>query len=134
MKPDIIQKLETYPDYVVKQMLLVREMIYTQAELLNIYSIEETLKWGQISYLVKGGSTIRLGYDASCEQSYSLYFNCKSLLVETFKTLYPDTFRYIGNRELQLLINQPLPEKELQHCLRMALSYHKLKKLPLLGN
>ena len=134
MKPEIIQRFENYPDHIAKQMIRVRETIYSQAALLNISNVEETLKWGQISYLAKGGSTIRLGYDAACEDRYSVYFNCKSLLIETFKTLYPDSFHYVGNRELQLLIAQPLPEKELQHCLRMALSYHKLKKLPLLGN
>ncbi len=133
MELAIAQKFESYPDHISVQLLLIREVIYQQAKLLEIDTLEETLKWGQISYLAKYGSTIRLGYDASTEGSYSLYFNCKSTLIDTFKTLYPDTFCYVGNRQIVLSIDQRLPETELKHCLRMALSYHKLKKLPLLG-
>jgi hypothetical protein len=134
MQQEILQKLESYPDYIAERMLIIREMIYAQADLLDINKLEETLKWGQVSYLAKQGSTIRLGYNASQEGQFSLFFNCKSLLIETFKTLYPDAFHYVGNREIRFSVDQPLPEKELQHCLRMALTYHKIKNRPLLGN
>lgn len=138
MQREIAQKFSQYPTVIAQPLLKIREMILDQAQALGIDDLQETLKWGQPSYLCKGGSTIRLG-GASGEgalqksTSYSIYFNCNSLLVETFRELYPTEFTYIGNREIQLKADQTLPESALRHCLSMALRYHKLKQLPLLG-
>ena len=94
--------------------------------------IEETLKWEQASYLCKTGSTIRIDWQPKNKNSIAIFFNCKTSLVETFKEIFPETFSYKGNRVIEIPLNQAAP-LELETCLLMALNYHKLKKLPLLG-
>ena len=63
----------------------------------------------------------------------SVYFNCRTVLVETFKELYMDTFSFVGNREIILPLSKPIPMQELKHCISMSLRYHSIKHLPLLG-
>ena len=63
----------------------------------------------------------------------ALYFKCTSKLVPTFKELYKDTFAFEDNRAIVFKLDDKLPEAELKQCISMALKYHKLKHLPLLG-
>ncbi|GAB5554716.1 MAG: DUF1801 domain-containing protein [Saprospiraceae bacterium] len=126
-------KLHSYPPLAQKKLLGLRNLILEAATELNISSIEETLKWGEPSYLVKKGSTIRMDWKAKAPQQYALYFNCNTSLVETFRMLYGDLFRYEKNRALLFDLNTPIPRTELKACLKMALQYHLLKDKPLLG-
>lgn len=126
-------KLQSYPPLVQEKILGLRMLILEAASELNISSIEETLKWGEPSYLVKNGSTIRMDWKAKSPQQYALYFNCSTSLVETFRMLYGDLFRYEKNRALVFNLESVLPKQELKACLKMALQYHLLKDKPLLG-
>lgn len=47
--------------------------------------------------------------------------------------LYPDTFEFEGNRAIVLRETTELPVAPLKHCISLALTYHRRKKLPLLG-
>ena len=38
--------------------------------------LEETLKWGEPSYLVKKGSTIRMDWKSKAPNQYAMYFKC----------------------------------------------------------
>jgi len=58
----------------------------------------------------------------------SIYFKCQTSLVNTFKELYKDQFRYEGNRAILFNINDKIPVGELNHCIAMALIYHLSKK------
>lgn len=62
-----------------------------------------------------------------------LYFNCQTKLVDTFRQLYESELEFQGNRAIVMNITQPLPEKELRHCLTLALTYKRVNHLPLLG-
>jgi hypothetical protein len=53
--------------------------------------------------------------------------------VDTFKGVYGDVFKYEGSRAIAFEMNDTIPTKELKHCINLALRYHKLKHLPLLG-
>jgi hypothetical protein len=55
------------------------------------------------------------------------------LLVPTFKAVYDDLFKYEGDRALVFDLDEKLPETELKACIKAALTYHKVKKLPRLG-
>ena len=93
--------------------------------------MEETLKWGQPSYLTtetKSGSTIRLDAIRAMPGSYALYFHCQTTLVETFKDKFGATFRYEGNRALIFSAADKIPETELRECIALALTYHVKKK------
>lgn len=86
------------------------------------------MKWGQPSFIAKPksvGSTVRIDKKGD---GVSVYFICTTGLVERFRDIYPDTFNYIGNREIHFGPDDVFPEEELSHCISMALTYHKNKK------
>jgi len=114
-------------------MLTLREAIFTVAAEQSITDIDETLKWGEPSYIAKSGSTIRIDWKSSTPDYYGLYFNCNSKLVATFRELYPNHFHYQGNRALMIKIGQKIDLTAVKHCITLALRYHKIKHLPLLG-
>jgi len=63
--------------------------------------LTEALRCGQPSYLTatsRSGTTIRLGWNRLRPHAYSMYVHCRTNLVNTFDTLYPDVFQLIGNR------------------------------------
>lgn len=132
--PRVLEVFKAYPDFAKKQMEFLRKIILETAEEIDdIDSIEETLKWGEPSYLTKRGSTIRMDWKAKNPNEYALYFKCTSKLVETFKIVFGDTFQYEGTRALIFQLEDKLPVSELKQCIRAALTYHKVKHLPNIG-
>ena len=111
----------------------LRGLIFeTAAQTKGVGKLEETLKWGQPSYLThspKSGTTIRLGWDEAGTR-VSLFVHCQTSLVEAWRDRYGDTLTLIGNREIALPTDQPLPRAALQHCIAMALTYHLRKTAP----
>lgn len=93
--------------------------------------LEETLKWGQPSYLTTqsgSGSTIRIDAVKGSSERFAIYFHCQTDLVETFRRLYPRTFVFEGNRALHFRLGEALPETELRHCIALALTYHARRR------
>ena len=129
---DILNKFQTYPNNIRKNLEYIRSIIFEVAGE-NKINIDETLKWGEISYVSRNGSTIRIDWKEKFPKRYSIFFNCKSRLVETFKEIYPNKFNFVGNRELYFEKDDTIPLLELKHCIFLSLNYHKLKHLPLLG-
>ena len=130
---DVLEKFFNYPERVRDKMVQLRSLILEVAKEEGIEHLEETLKWGEPSYLTKKGSTIRIDWKEKAPDQYSMYFNCNTKLISTFKEIYPDTFHYIGNREIVFNLNETIHVNELKHCIALSLKYHKIKKLPLLG-
>jgi len=123
-----------YPMEVVSHMEALRRLVLMAAsEIETLDELEETLKWGEPSYLTKHGSTVRIDWKAKNPNQYAVYFKCTSKLVPTFKTIYKDTFTFENNRAIIFKLNEPIPKQELKHCIKLALTYHKVKQLPLLG-
>ncbi len=108
-------------------------ILQTAEEIDSISEMEETLKWGEPSYLVKNGSTIRIDWKSRAPNQYAIYFKCTSSLVETFKVIFGDLFKYEKNRAIVFEIDEKVPTEELKMCIGMALQYHDLKNKPLLG-
>ena len=128
------EKFGTYPDKIRKKLLFLRKLILdTASELNDIDHVEETLKWGEPSYVTKSGSTIRIDWKESSPKQYAMYFNCRTKLVETFKELYVDRFKFEGNRAIVFGENDEIPVNELKHCISLSLTYHRIKHLPMLG-
>lgn len=131
---DVGSVFEHYPEQLRPKMLHLRDLIIKAAEELgDIATMEETLKWGEPSYLVKKGSTIRIDWKEKNPQQYAMYFKCTSKLVPAFRAVYKDLFTFEGNRAIVFQIDEELPEAELINCIKAGLSYHKVKHLPLLG-
>ena len=123
-----------YPTNIRPRMIHLRELVYqVVAELESPIQLEETLKWGEPSYLTKYGSTVRMDWKAKTPDQYAMYFKCTSRLVPTFKKLYDDVFTFEGTRAIVFKLDEVVPDVELKHCITMALTYHKVKHLPLLG-
>ncbi|QGG50962.1 DUF1801 domain-containing protein [Lysinibacillus pakistanensis] len=125
---------EQYPKHIQSKLLFLRQLIMdTAKEIEDLDHMDETLKWGEPSYITKKGSTIRIGWKQSSPDQYAMYFNCNTKLVDTFKEVYKDLFHYEGNRAIVFAVNDEIPINELKQCIVLALTYHTRKHLPLLG-
>ena len=132
--PEVELGFNNYPDLIRKKILYLRSLVLEAAsEMEGISNLEETLKWGEPSYLVKNGSTIRIDWKKNKPNQYAIYFKCTSKLVPTFKMIYKDIFRFEGNREIIFQVKDEIPKVELKNCITAALTYHKVKHLPTLG-
>lgn len=132
--PKVADVFNSYPKSVKKQMFYLRELVLnTASKIEELEKLEETLKWGEPSYIAKHGSTLRMDWKAKFPNQYAMYFQCSSRLVSTFKTIYKDTFKFEGNRAIVFQLNDEIPETELKHCILLTLTYHKRKHLPILG-
>jgi hypothetical protein len=126
--PAVDAVFSSYPKPVKTKLLALRRLILdTAATTEGVGKVEETLKWGQPSYLTpetKSGSTIRIDRIKSSASQYAVYFHCQTDLVETFRELYPNEFTYVGNRSIVLDADKKIAESALRHCVALALTYH----------
>lgn len=122
---------DAYPKPVKAGLRALRRLIFDTAKATDgVGALEETLKWGQPSYLTAetgSGSTIRIDHVKAQPGQYAVYFHCQTNLVETFRELYPE-LRYSSNRAILLDAADKLPEAELRHCVGLALTYHLGKR------
>lgn len=126
--PEVQAVFDSYGDDLRQPLLDLRELIFeTAAETTGVGPLEETLKWGQPSYLTtttKSGSTVRVAPTGSkSRHDYAIFFICHTDLVERFRSLFGETFAYDGNRALLFTIGTEIPLNELRQCIAMALTY-----------
>ena len=131
---EVEKVFNAYPDNIREKMLFLRQLVLeTASEVNGIKSIEETLKWGEPSYITKHGSTVRMDWKKSTPDQYAMYFHCKTKLVDAFKELYKNNFNFEGNRAIVFNVKDKISINELKHCITLSLNYHNIKHLPLLG-
>jgi hypothetical protein len=120
-----------YSKPVKAKLLALRKLILDTARSTEgVGPIEETLKWGQASFLTsesKTGSTIRIDRVKGADGQIAIFFHCQTNLVETFRALYPE-LRYSGNRAILLDAKATLPKAALRHCVALALTYHRVRR------
>jgi Domain of unknown function (DU1801) len=130
--PAVEAFFRAYPGPVRTRLLALRRLILDTAKATEgVGALQETLKWGQPSYLTtetRSGSTIRIDQVKSTANRYAVYFHCQTNLVETFRELYPTEFSFGGNRCILLDAEGELPEQPLRHCAALALTYHLNKR------
>lgn len=128
---DVAAVFETYADDLRPSLLSLRRLILqTAAETTGVGPLEETLRWGQPSYLTtksKSGSMIRIDRVKTTPGQYALYVHCQTSLIDMFKERYPNALRYDGNRAILFDVCGELPGEPLQHCIAMALTYRLWK-------
>ncbi|PCI33008.1 MAG: hypothetical protein COB60_08690 [Flavobacteriaceae bacterium] len=123
-----------YPDFVRDKMQFLRELVIeTAEEIEGISKLEETLKWGEPSFLTKNGSTLRMDWKEKTPDQYAMYFKCTSRLVDTFRLVFDNKFQFEGSRSIAFQLNQKIPIEELKECIKATLTYHKVKHLMTLG-
>jgi hypothetical protein len=132
--PKVEIVLANYPDFVRDKMKRLRELvIQTAEEITEITYLEETLKWGEPSFITKHGSTLRMDWKEKTPDQYAMYFKCTSRLVDTFRLVFHHKFQYEGNRAIVFQLDQKIPVAELKDCIKACLTYHKVKHLETLG-
>lgn len=127
----VAEKFDQYDGPVRGALLRIRELVFeTAGHEPGIGHVEETLKWGQISYLTvetKAGTTLRMDEDHSHGGQIALYVNCKSTLVPEWRDLYPE-LSFGGDRSVHFDLHKPLPEQTIRHLIAMTLTYHQRKR------
>ena len=129
--PKVAAAFSSFPRPLQTKLLALRRLIFDTARTTDgVGPLEETLKWGQVSYVTSesgSGSTIRIDQVKSTPNQYAMYFHCQTNLVETFRELYPE-LSYDGNRCIMLDGTKELPKDALRHCVALALTYHLSKR------
>jgi hypothetical protein len=133
MKTEVKERFNSYPTHIKPLILRLREIVFCVAEDHTLGDVEEALKWGEPSYHVKQGTPVRMDWKAKYPSRYFLFFHCQTKLIDTFRELYSDVLEFEGNRAIVLDADKKLPEKEVRHCIEMAMNYKKIKHLQLLG-
>ena len=132
--PKVEAVFANYPDFVRDKMQQLRELVIeTAEETAGISNLEETLKWGEPSFVTKEGSTLRMDWKPKTPDQYAMYFQCTSRLVDTFRLVFDHKFQYEGRRAIIFQLNQKIPVEELKKCIKASLTYHKVKHLITLG-
>lgn len=132
--PEFEMIFANYPDFVRDKMHNLRTLVRATAEETEgLVLLEETLKWGEPSFVTKNGSTLRMDWKEKAPNQYGMYFQCTSRLVDTFRLVFDQQFQYEGKRAIIFQINEKIPEAELRSCIQTALTYHKVKDLMTLG-
>jgi Domain of unknown function (DU1801) len=129
MPADVAAVFSVFPEQVRARLLEVRELIFEAAAgMKSVGPLRETLKWGEPAYLTEAtgsGSTIRLAWFRSSERTCAVLFNCRTTLIEDFRSQFPGVFTYERNRAILLDARERLPKARLSSCLGMALTYHR---------
>ena len=129
-----INKWNSYPPEIAIKLDKVRTMIHQVADSEETISIlNETLRWGEPSFITKFGSTLRMDWKIKSPQYFALYFQCTSLLVPTFREIFGDLLKFEGNRAILIYLEEEIPIEQLSTCVKLTLTYHKRKHLPWLG-
>lgn len=133
MPPEVENIFTNYPEPVRVKMLGLRKLILETAKQLEISDLEETLKWGEPSYLTKNGSTLRIDWKKRTPDQYAIYCQCSSKLIPTFRIVFKDLLQFEGNRAIVFSLEGAFPEEIVKKCIAAGLTYHSIKNLPLLG-
>src|SRR5476651_33871 len=106
---DVAAAFKACPADVRRRLVALRELVFeTAAGTSGVGPLTEALKWGQPSFLTEetgSGTTVRIDRLKKSD-GYAIYFHCQSGLIETFRELYPDTFRTEGKRAILFDANQ----------------------------
>ena len=132
LAPPVARAFDAYPPNMRRKLMALRKLILqTAAATDGVGDIEETLKWGEPAYVTAqthSGSTVRIGWKKSAPEQYAMYFHCQTRLIETFRTLFPNDFKFEGNRAIVFDEHDTVPVDALAYCVAAALTYHRNKR------
>lgn len=106
--------------------MTLRDLIFSVAwDNPEVGAIEETLKWGQPSYLTsetKSGSTLRIGVPKNGVTA--LFAHCATDIVSTYASTFPNTDQIEGNRAVIFTTADDIVPMRLRLLIYHALTYH----------
>lgn len=130
--PTVKAVFDGYPKPLRERLLALRDLIFEVADSAeDLDGIEETLKWGQPSYLPKTprtGTTVRIHTLKDEPDRYAMFFHCQTGLVDAFRSRYGDELSFEGNRAVVFSKGEGVPKAALKHCVEEALTYHARKR------
>ena len=122
------QVYQRYPQPYQTKLLQLRQLLLATARRLDrVGPIEETLRWGEPSYLTqetRSGSLIRLAWKKSRPNQYGIYFHCQTTIIEMIREIHGNVFCYEGRRALVFGPTDQVDEVAVADCFAMALTYH----------
>jgi hypothetical protein len=128
MNTAVKEKFKFYPEHIKPKMEILRDLIFEVAEnTASVGELTETLKWGEPAYLTgasKSGTTIRIDWKPKNPGQIGMFVSCNTTLVHSFRTMFPDTLTFDGDRAILFAVDKPIPTKQLMICIQMALRYH----------
>ena len=129
MNKEVETKYKSYPSTVNRELLDLSKLILVVVRKdKDIDFIEETLKWGEPSFLTKtSGSTLRIDWKERNPNYINIFVNCRTKLISIFKDLYPNDFEYVGNREIRLPLGGKYSKNKLKKCIELVLKYNLIK-------
>ncbi len=126
--PAVAEAFERFPKHFRDGLLGLRQLIFDTAEgTQGVGRLEETLKWGQPSYVTpetRSGSTLRLGVTKD-QRYFGLYVHCQTNILSYFRDRFPNAFRYEGERAVLFEEGEDLQPDKLRHCIIHGLTYHQ---------
>ena len=114
-----------YPAATRDGVMALRGLIYEVARTLpDIGPLDETLKWGQPSYLTPkhAGSTLRIGPHR--DAAFAIYAHCQTTIIASYAQAFPGWDRIDGNRAVLFDTPDQIEPERLSHLIRHALTYH----------
>lgn len=125
MTPEIENAFAEFESGPRASLTAMRQLIFeVGAELDEVSSIEESLKWGQPSYAPKPktGTPIRLG--VTKDGTPTLFVHCQTTLVSDLEANNPHDLRTIDNRAVVLPGGAVADNGGLRGFVKAALKYH----------
>ncbi len=122
---DVKAVFDNYPIPVCEKLLVLRNIIFEVARSLPNCPLEETLKWGEPSFIPpkKMGCMVRMHHYSNKPFDFALYFPCKTTLVSSFGSRFPGVFQIGGDRSLEFMLSDTLPLSAIKDCVKLALTY-----------
>lgn len=120
---------DAFPPETRDMALTLRDLIFSVAwDTPQVGEIEETLKWGQPSYLTpktKSGSTLRIGMTKNGHAA--VFAHCATNIISSYASTFPNTDQIEGNRAVIFTSPDEIVPMRLRLLIYHALTYH-LKK------
>lgn len=122
--PKIEAAFAAFPQPAHETLLAMRELIFEIAATLPIDGVQESLKWGQPSYIgnkPNSGTPVRLGLTKAGD--VAVLTHCQSTVMSDFQAICPRDLRFDDNRALLLDADTPPDPAVIAPLIRAALTY-----------
>lgn len=124
--PAVADAYQALPSSARKTALVLRDLIFdVAAQTPQAGPIEETLRWGQPSYITpktKSGSTLRIGATKAGEAA--IFAHCGTQIISTYAATFPDMDQIEGNRAVIFPSADDIAPERLRLLIRHGLTYH----------
>ncbi len=127
--PSVSSVVSAYPPAAQQRFEDLRDLIFAEAERLEVGPLTETLKWGQPAYLTASGAgtTVRLHWSEKLPDTLQVLVHCQSSLVKGWRQAFGDALEFDGNRAVHVSLARDYPAEIISQCFAAALTYHQTR-------